>query len=115
MNFAFVTCVGALNSGYGRPEARFFPKERQNFFHHCVGGDAVFFSEEWNGAMLNEMIGPTYAHFRRVNHLRVQMFHDRAAKTVVQNVILDRANDFDAAREEFESAGIDRLDPAWID
>src|SRR4030095_1152227 len=111
MNFAFVTCVGALNSGYGRPEARFFPQERQNFFHQCVGGDAVFLAEDWNGAMLNELIGPTYAHYPLLKHSRVPLFHDAPAKPVVQAAILDRASDFDAAPEEFESAGIDRLDP----
>ena len=42
------------------------------------------------------------------------MFHDRAAKTVVQNMIFNRAHDFYAAREKFERAGVHRLDPARI-
>ena len=43
------------------------------------------------------------------------MFHHRAAKPVMQNMILDRADDFDAASEKFERPGVHRLDPAWID
>src|SRR5438045_9707096 len=65
--------------------------------------------------MLDELIGPAYSHHRRVDHLRVQMFHDRAAETVVQNMIFDRAYDFDTAREKFERAGIHRFDPSRID
>ena len=45
----------------------------------------------------------------------MQLLHHRAAKTVVQNVIFDGADDFDAAREEFERASVERLDPARID
>ena len=74
-----------------------------------------FFAQDWNGAVLDELIGPTDPHHRRVDHLRVQMFHHRAAETVVQNVIFDRADDLDAAREKFERAGVHRLDPARID
>src|SRR6266536_3488246 len=43
------------------------------------------------------------------------MLHDRAAKAVVQNVIFNRADDVNAASEEFQSAGVHRFDPPWID
>ena len=75
----------------------------------------MFLAQDWNGAVLDELIGPTDAHHRRIDHLRVQMFHHRAAETVVQNMIFDRADDFDAASEKFERAGVHRLDPARID
>src|SRR6266478_7903500 len=43
------------------------------------------------------------------------MFHHRAAKPVVQNMILDRADDFHTASEKFERPSVHRLDPARID
>src|SRR5581483_8715390 len=101
--------------GHRRLKLRFLLQQGKHFFHQCVGGDAVFFAQDWNGTVLDKLIGPAYAHHRRIDHLRVQMFHDRAAKAVVQNVIFDRADDFDAAREKFERAGIHWFDPAWID
>src|SRR5438874_3348334 len=101
--------------GNRRLKLRLFVQQRQNFFYQCIGGDAVFLPQDWNRAMLDELIRPAYAHHRRVDHLRVQMFHDRAAETVVQNMIFDRAHDFDTAREKFERAGIHRFDPSRID
>ena len=65
--------------------------------------------------MLDELIRPADAHYRRVDLIAVQMLHHRATKTVVQDVIFDRADDFDAAREKFQRAGIERFDPARID
>ena len=43
------------------------------------------------------------------------MLHDGAAETVVQDMVLERADDLHAAREEFQGAGVERLDPARID
>ena len=108
---------GALRflSSYRWTQAGFFSQERQNFFHQCVGGDAMFLSQDWDVAVLDELIRPADAHHRRVDHLRVQMFHHRAAETVVQNVILDRANHIHAAREKFERAGVHGFDPTGID
>ncbi len=65
--------------------------------------------------MLDELIGPSDAHDWRVDHLRMQMLHHRTSEAVVQNVIFDSADDFDAACKKFERAGIERLDPARID
>ena len=39
----------------------------------------------------------------------------RAAEAVVQDVVFERADDIDAAGEEFEGAGVERLDPARVD
>src|SRR3977135_1703241 len=88
----------SLLSGYGWPERGFFAEKGQDFFYQCVGCDAVLLAQDWNGAVLDELIGPADAHYRCVDHLRVQMFHHRAAKTVVKHVVLDRAHDLDAAR-----------------
>ena len=43
------------------------------------------------------------------------MLHHRTAETIMQNVILKRADNFHAAREEFEGSGIERFDPPRID
>src|SRR5258707_12029342 len=102
-------------SGDGWPERGLFAEEREDFFHQCIGCDAVLLPQDWNGAVLDKLIGPADAHDRRVDHLGVQMFHHRAAKTVVQNVVLNRADHVHAAREKFQGTGVHRFDPAWID
>src|SRR5262249_54983069 len=97
-----------------RRELGFFAEKRQNFFHKRVGCDAVFLTQDWDGAVFDELIGPTDPHDRCIDHLRVQMFHHRAAETVVQNVIFDCTDHVHASGEKFESAGVHRFDPAWI-
>ena len=47
--------------------------------------------------------------------LLMQVLHHGAAESVVQNVILDRANHVDTARKKFERSGVHRFDPARID
>src|SRR4029077_14897096 len=105
----------SLLSGNRRPERGFFAEEREDFFYQCIGCDAVLLAQDWNGAVLDELIGPTDPNDRRVDHLRVQMFHHRAAKTVVQNVVFNRADHVHAAREKFQSAGVHWLYPTRID
>ncbi len=51
------------------PELGLFAEERQNFFHERVGCDSVFLAQNRNGAVLDELIGPTDADHRRVYHL----------------------------------------------
>ena len=75
----------------------------------------MFLAQNWNTAVLDEFIGPANPNHRRMNSLRIQMLHHRAAKAVVQNVVFDRANDFHAAGEKFQRPGVERLDPARID
>src|SRR5262249_43363516 len=108
---------GALRSllGYRWSQLGFFAEKRENFFHEGVGCDAVLFAEDWDGAVFNELIGPTDSHHRCIDHLRVQMFHYRAAETVVQNVVFYRADHVHASGEKFECASIHGLDPARID
>ena len=90
-------------------------QERHDFFHERVRRDAVFFAQDRNAAVLDELVRPANANDRRVDLVAVQMLHHGAAKSVVQNVVLNRANHFDAARKKFQRAGIERLDPARID
>src|SRR5581483_2257150 len=75
---------GGPISGYGWFEPGFFAQQREHFFHQGIGRDAMFFAQNRNGAMLDELVGPADAHDWRVDHLRVQMFHHCAAKTIVQ-------------------------------
>jgi hypothetical protein len=56
-------------SSHGRFKLRLLLQQGQNFFHQCVGSDAVFFAQDWNRAVLDELIGPADAHHRRVDHL----------------------------------------------
>ena len=65
--------------------------------------------------MFDKLIGPTDPYHRCIDHLRVQMFHHRAAETVVQNVIFDRADHVYTSGEKFERAGVHGFDPARID
>src|SRR5206468_3806821 len=107
---------GALRFLLGdrRPKLGLFAEEWQNLFDECVGCDSVLLAQDWNCAMLDELIGPTDAHHRRVDHLRMEMFHHGAAKAVVQNMVFNRADDLDAACKKFEGAGVHRLDPARV-
>src|SRR5947199_5379467 len=116
MNGAFGT-EGALrfSSGYRWPDTRFFVQKRQHFFHERVGSDAMLFAQDWNSAVLDELVRPSEAHHRRVDHLRVQMLHHCTTKAVMQNVIFNRAHDLYAAREKFQRARVHGLDPARID
>jgi hypothetical protein len=75
----------------------------------------MLLAQDRNGAVFDELIGPADADDRGVDHLRVDMFHDRATETVVQNVIFDRGHDLHATREKFKRAGVDRFDPTRID
>src|SRR5437899_547303 len=75
----------------------------------------MFFAQNGDRAVLDEFIWPTNTHDRGIDSLGMQMFHDRAAKTIVQNMILDRAEDFNAAPEKFERAGVEWFDPTRID
>src|SRR6267143_338733 len=90
-------------------------QKRQHLFHERVRRNAMLFSKDRDRAMLDELVGPANANNRRIDHLRMQMLHYGASETIVQNMILDRANDVHAAREEFQRAGIERLDPARVD
>ena len=75
----------------------------------------MLLSQDRNGAMLDKLIRPANSDDWRVDHLRMQMLHHRATKSVVQNVVFNRANHLDAAGEELERSGIDRFDPARVD
>src|SRR5215831_7395689 len=102
-------------SGYRRLDLGFFAQQRQGFFDERVGCDPMFLAQDWNRAVLDELIGPSDPDYWRIDHLRVQMLHHSTAKTVVQNMVFNRAHDFHAAREKFESASIHWFDPARID
>src|SRR5882724_5500313 len=97
--------------GCGWPDAGFLSQQRQHLFHQCVRSDPMFLAQNWDAAVFDELIGPSDANDRGVDHLRMQMLHYRTAETVVQNVIFDRANDFDATGEKFERARIHWFDP----
>jgi hypothetical protein len=61
---------GALRfSGNRRPEAGFFAQEREHSFYQRVGGDAVFFAQEWYGAVFDELIRPADTYDRRIDRL----------------------------------------------
>jgi len=53
--------------------------------------------------------GQPIARNRSIDLLRMKMFHYRATETVVENVVFDRRNDFDAAREKFQRSGVHRF------
>lgn len=55
-------------SGRGWLDAGFFSQQWQHLFHERVGGDAMFLSQDRNGAVLDKLIGPSDAHNRRIDH-----------------------------------------------
>ena len=56
-------------SGHGWLKVRLFTEKGQNFFHQRVSSDAVLLAQDWNGAVLDELIGPPNPHHRCVDHL----------------------------------------------
>ena len=105
----------ARRSRRARLRFRAFPLEKRlDLFHERVCRDAVLLPKDRYRAVFDKLIGPANPHYRRVDHLAVEMLHDGATESVVKDVVFNRADDFDAARKEFEGAGVDRLDPARI-
>src|SRR3712207_1208411 len=92
----------------------FLLEERQDLLDERVSSKPVLFAQDRNGAVLDELVGPTDADDGRVDHLRVQVLDHSGAETVVQDVVLERAQHLRAAREELERAGVERLDPAGV-
>src|SRR5258706_15214054 len=85
------------------------------FFDGGLGSEAVLFPQDVHCAMLDELIRPADADDGGFDTGVIEMFDDGAAEAVVQDMVLDGADDFDAACKEFDGAGIERLDPAGID
>src|SRR5438067_12292897 len=65
---------------------RLFLERGQNFLDQSVRGDAVFLSQQRDRAVFDKFIRPTNPRHRSVDLLRVEMLHDRATETIVQNV-----------------------------
>ena len=66
----------------------------------------MLLSQDRDRAMLDELIGPTNANDRCGDSCIRQMLHDGATETVVENVILERADHVNTACKELESADI---------
>src|SRR5581483_7315255 len=88
---------------------------RGDFLHGSFSSQAMFFAKNIDRAVLDKLVGPADAHDWRFDAGVVEMLDHRAAKTVVQHVIFNRANHIGAAREKLDRPRIERLDPAWID
>src|SRR4029077_6538009 len=75
----------------------------------------MLLSQDGNVAMFNKLVGPANSHHRSVDHLRMEMFHHSATETVVEDVILERANHLHTAGKKFQCADIERFDPTRVD
>ena len=64
--------------------------------------------------MLDELIRPADPDHRSCDSRVGQVFHDRAAKPIVENVIFECADYINAARKKLKCAGIHGLDPSRI-
>src|SRR5437870_13737218 len=89
-------------------------QKRQDLLVECIRRNAVLLSKDWYRAVFDELIRPANPYYRRIDHLAVQMFHDGAAKAVMQDVILDRADKIDAPGKELQRPSIERLDPTRV-
>ena len=76
-------CRSAAQLRDARFRCWFFLQQRQNFFDQRIGGDAVLFSQERNGTVLDEFVRPTNSDNRRIDLLRMQMLHHRATEAVM--------------------------------
>src|SRR4051812_20499666 len=45
----------------------------------------------------------------------MQMLHDGATETIVEDMVLERADNVDSARKKLDRSGIERLNPSRID
>src|SRR3954453_21727194 len=100
--------------GYRRFRGNTLVHERQNLLDQRICGKPVLRAEDWNRAVLNEFVRPSDANNRRMDSLRIEMLHHGTTETIMQDVILQRANNFHAAREKFQGSGVDRLDPSRV-
>ncbi len=78
-------------------------------------GEAVFLTEDRDGAVLDELVGPADADDRGFDALVGQMLNDGGAVAVVEDMVFHRAEDFATAGEKFDRGGVERLDPTGID
>src|SRR5205085_2419335 len=112
---SFIPHPSTLPSRDRRTIAGFALQQRQYFLHQRVRRDAVLLPQDRNGSVLNELVGPTDPDDWRIDHLRMEMLHDGAAETVMQDVVFNRTDDFNPASEKLERAGVDRFDPPRVD
>src|SRR5437016_4838890 len=91
---------------------RFLPKQGESFFDQGICRNAVFLAQNRDGTVLNKFVRPSNPHDRRSNGLRIEMLHYGTAETVMQNVVLNRADDFHTPGEEFKGPSIERFDPS---
>ena len=90
-------------------------QERSDLFNCSLCSDPMLLSQDRDRTMLNELIRPTNANDRRCDSRIGQAFHDGAAKPIVKNMILERADHINATGKELERAGIQWFDPSRVD
>src|SRR5215469_18241096 len=71
--------------------------------------------QDRNVAMLDELVGPADPHHWSANHLRMEVLHDCATESVIQDMVLKRANYLHAASKKLQGPSINRFDPPRVD
>ena len=66
-------------------------------------------------AVLDELVGPADAHHRRGEAQVAQLLQHGAAEAAAENVVFERQDHIDAAREELQHLDVDRLGEAGVD
>ena len=67
----------------------------QSTEHLCDGvfdAEAMFFTEDGGGAVLDELVGPADANDRSMNASVAKLFNDSGAEAVAQDVVLEGAD-----------------------
>ena len=77
--------------------------------------EAVLFTEDGDGAMLDELVRPANANNRGLDALVGKVVDDGAAEAIVQDMVLHSAEDIASRREKLDGRVIEGFDPSSID
>src|ERR1019366_7988913 len=88
---------------------------RTKFFDGGFRRDAILRAQEGQFSVLDEAVRPADAHHRRVHPQDVQFFQHGAAEPSLGNVVFERQDYLDCAREELQHLDVNWLGKASID
>lgn len=88
---------------------------RKDLFDRIFGGEAVLFAEDVGFAVFDKFIGPADSLDGGVDGGVVEGLDDGESEAVEEDVILEGADDFSVLAVLVDGAGIEGLDPAWVD
>ena len=93
----------------------FFGEGGEDFGDGIFGGETVFLAEDIDGAVFDELVWPADADHGDGDPGVVEVFDDRAAEAIVEDMIFESAEEVGAPGEEIDGIGVEGFDPAGVD